>query len=305
MDFISHKGLYIPSHSTKEARYSRPIAFDLFAGCGGFSLGFMQAGWEIVGAVEWEPNAAITYMTNLGSYPINIHYAEPGDKERLNKALENCMRLKKNNEKQNNDKHWWNTHHGIYTHALGSHLSGSGWIKHNPATPPVRNFWFGDIRKIKGQDILDALGLELGDIDCICGGPPCQGFSSAGKHEVMDPRNSLVFEYGRIILEIQPKTFVMENVPGILNMVTPEGIPVVDALALMLSKGGYGAYEALKKTILSTAGCGVGIKGSKKVERQKHDEDTDDDFEDKIGVETETPVKRKVKAEKYEQVSLF
>lgn len=265
MEFVSQRGLYIPSHSAKAARYKKPIALDLFAGCGGFSLGFMQAGWEIVGAVEWEPYAAITYMTNLGSYPINVHYSEPADKERINKACEKCFGLKKGEAKHNKQ---WGTSYGIYNQGLGSGLSGSGWIKHNSDAPPVRNFWFGDIRKIKGQDILDTLGLQLGDMDCICGGPPCQGFSMSGKREVMDPRNSLVFEYGRMILEIQPKTFVMENVLGILNMVTPEGLPVVDALCLMLSKGGYGTYEALKKTLLASSGCGAGIKGNpEKVKR--------------------------------------
>jgi DNA (cytosine-5)-methyltransferase 1 len=266
MEFMTHKGLYIPNHSTKEARYSKPIALDLFAGCGGFSVGFMQAGLEVVGAVEWEPYAAMTYLVNLGSYPVNIHYAEPGDKERLNKALElEFKRKEKSREKTDKDR---------FDRAMGSLLSGSGYIRHHPEQSPVRNFWFGDIRKIKGQDILDALDLQQGDIDCIMGGPPCQGFSSAGKRDVMDPRNSLVFEFGRMILEIQPKTFVMENVPGIIRMVTPEGIPVVDALSLMLSNGGYGAYETLKKTILSTSGCGVGIKGSKRIKRTKrHTED--------------------------------
>jgi DNA (cytosine-5)-methyltransferase 1 len=181
MNFINHKGLYIPSHSTKEARYSRPIAFDLFAGCGGFSLGFMQAGWEIVGAVEWDPHATITYLCNLGSYPVNIHYAEPADKERLNKTLENNLKSldKARSESKNKSR---------FDAAIGSMLSGSGWIKQNPDVPPVRNFWFGDIRKIKGQDILDALNLEPGDIDCICGGPPCQGFSLAGNREASSLR---------------------------------------------------------------------------------------------------------------------
>jgi DNA (cytosine-5)-methyltransferase 1 len=215
----------------------------------------MQAGWEVVGAVEWDPHATITYLCNLGSYPVNIHYAEPADKERLNKVLEKNFKASEKARSESKDK-------SKFDIAIGSMLSGSGHIKHHPEQSPVRNFWFGDIRKIKGQDILDALGLQQGDIDCICGGPPCQGFSAAGKQNVMDPRNSLVFEYGRMILEIQPKTFVMENVPGILSMITPEGIPVVDALSLMLSKGGYGTYEALKKTLLNTAGCGAGIKGN-------------------------------------------
>lgn len=253
--YVEHKGLYVP----KEAVKQKPLAFDLFSGCGGFSLGFIQAGWKVVGAVEWEPYAAITYMTNLGSYPINIHYAEPADKERLNTALEKCwgIKTKKQREEITNAKPF--QCEGLYN-KYGSGFSGSGCIKNMPDASPVRHFWFGDIRKIKGQDILDALELQPGDIDCVMGGPPCQGFSAAGKRQVMDPLNSLVFEFGRMILELQPKTFIMENVPGIINMVTPEGIPVIDALCLMLEKGGYGAYEGLKRALLASSGCGAAIK---------------------------------------------
>lgn len=244
IEYVEHKGLYIP----KEAAKKKPLAFDLFAGCGGFSLGLIQAGFEVVGAVEWEPYAALTYMTNLGSYPINIHYVEPEDKERLNAALEKQLEY---NERYHNKG-------GIYRFDA----AGSGWIRNHPEASPVRHFWFGDIRKIKGQDILDALRQEPGDIDCVCGGPPCQGFSMAGKRNVMDPRNSLVFDFARMILELQPKTFVMENVPGIVSMITPEGIPVVDAFCLMLSEGGYGAYEGLKKALLASSGAGAAVKGA-------------------------------------------
>ena len=63
---------------------------------------------------------------------------------------------------------------------------------------------------------------------------------------------------------------MMENVPGILNMVTPEGVPIVDAFTKIISDGGFGEYDALKKMLLKTAGCGVAMKrGSKKgIERE-------------------------------------
>jgi len=228
-------GLYLPYKQ-------RPTAIDFFCGCGGISLGFIQAGFEIVAAVDYDEKALTTYMVNLGSYPINIHYIDDSDKDRLNKFLMRQMKEDKSGKI-----------HRAFT-------SGSGWIRSEPDAPPVKNIWMGDVRKLSGKQILDELGMEPGEIDCVAGGPPCQGFSTAGKREVMDPRNSLIFEYARLILEIQPKTFMMENVPGILTMVTPEGIPVVDAFCKILSEGGFGGYEALKKTLLATSGAGVALK---------------------------------------------
>lgn len=57
----------------------------------------------------------------------------------------------------------------------------------------------------------------------LVGGPPCQGYSLAGKRNVMDPRNSMVDEYLRAIDIIRPLCFVMENVVGIRSMERPEG----------------------------------------------------------------------------------
>jgi DNA (cytosine-5)-methyltransferase 1 len=56
------------------------------------------------------------------------------------------------------------------------------------------------------------------NVDLVIGGPPCQGFSMSGKREEDDPRNQLIFHYLRIIEELQPKAFVMENVQGLVNL---------------------------------------------------------------------------------------
>jgi len=215
-------------------------------------MGMMMAGFEMVAALEYDDCAAITYMLNLGTYPINIHYATPEDKDRLNKHLEKMVK------KGEHD-------------AYKIPTPGSGWISHNPGIPGVRHFFFGDIRKFSGKQILDAIGMKVGEVDCIVGGPPCQGFSISGKRDVMDPRNSLVFEFAKKIIEIRPKTMVMENVPGIVSMITPEGIPVVDAFCRILEDGGFGGYDALKKTILSTSGIGVAMKGKSKIKQHKKD----------------------------------
>lgn len=55
-------------------------------------------------------------------------------------------------------------------------------------------------------------------VDVICGGPPCQGFSVFGKRQESDPRNDLFTHYLRVVSELRPKYFVMENVPGLVTM---------------------------------------------------------------------------------------
>ena len=67
-------------------------------------------------------------------------------------------------------------------------------------------------------------------IDLICGGPPCQGFSIAGKRANNDPRNSLFVEFVKYIEYFKPKAFIMENVVGILSMKTPNNELVIDII---------------------------------------------------------------------------
>ncbi len=63
-DYTRHPlGLYLPSSVSQEKR--RPKAIDLFAGAGGFSLGLVQAGFHVVGAVDNDAWATMTYLTNL------------------------------------------------------------------------------------------------------------------------------------------------------------------------------------------------------------------------------------------------
>lgn len=71
----------------------------------------------------------------------------------------------------------------------------------------------GNVRGVTGEDILSRLPHR--DVTLVAGGPPCQGFSFAGKKNPNDPLNDLVLEMARIVLEIRPKAFLIENVPGI------------------------------------------------------------------------------------------
>lgn len=68
---------------------------------------------------------------------------------------------------------------------------------------------------LTGEDIRRKAFLSTTEIDVVFGGAPCQGFSLMGKRALDDPRNQLVFHYVRLVLELQPKYFVFENVKGL------------------------------------------------------------------------------------------
>ena len=55
---------------------------------------------------------------------------------------------------------------------------------------------------------------EIPKADVVIGGPPCQGFSVAGKMDLSDPRSKMVWEFFRVVRAKKPKFFVMENVPS-------------------------------------------------------------------------------------------
>jgi len=76
----------------------------------------------------------------------------------------------------------------------------------------------GDIRDVKPETLLEMAGLDVGEPFMICGGPPCQPFSTAGKRlGINDPRGSLFMDFIRMIDYIRPRFFVMENVKGIIS----------------------------------------------------------------------------------------
>ncbi|MEJ1933935.1 DNA cytosine methyltransferase [Nostoc sp. NIES-2111] len=123
----------------------RPIAVDLFAGAGGMTLGFEQAGFDVLAAVEIDPIHCAVHEYNFPFCSV------------LCKSVENTT----------------------------------------------------------GKEIRDRSNIGNNEIDVVICGSPCQGFSLMGKRIFDDPRNSLVFHFHRLVLELQPKFFVMENVRGI------------------------------------------------------------------------------------------
>lgn len=77
--------------------------------------------------------------------------------------------------------------------------------------------YHGDIAKLSVDECLARTGLQPGDLDVFDGSPPCQGFSTAGKRMIDDPRNQLFREYVRLLRGLRPKVFVMENVSGMVK----------------------------------------------------------------------------------------
>ena len=121
---------------------TRAAVLDVFAGVGGLALGFEQAGFDVVGALEIDPIHAATHSFNFPQ------------------SLMIC----------------------------------------------------GDATVIQGTDIRKQLPAP---VDVVVGGAPCQGFSMIGQRALDDPRNQLVKHFLRLVVELEPSVFVLENVRGL------------------------------------------------------------------------------------------
>ncbi len=123
---------------------------DLFAGCGGLSLGMEQAGFQSVFFNEINPTFGETYLYN--------HNLTPG------------------------------------------------------------HYYIGDIHDLNTE--LSQYAHLFNDIDIVCGGPPCQGFSMANRQRIIDdPRNNLYKAFLLFLKAVRPKFFLMENVKGMANKI--------------------------------------------------------------------------------------
>lgn len=77
----------------------------------------------------------------------------------------------------------------------------------------------GDIHNFLGRQAKDhRKRYKLNDIDLVFGGPPCQGYSQIGPRDLRDNRNELYLEYARVVTELKPRMFLLENVPNLLLM---------------------------------------------------------------------------------------
>lgn len=105
----------------------------------------------------------------------------------------------------------------------------------------------------KGWALAGRDGEWDGTIHCLIGGPSCQGFSDIGRQATDDRRNDLIFEFARLVEEVQPRTFVMENVPGLLF---PKVRHKLDKLQRQFRDAGY-TLQAGMPTLLDASEHGV------------------------------------------------
>jgi DNA (cytosine-5)-methyltransferase 1 len=117
------------------------------------------------------------------------------------------------------------------------------------------------VEETTGKEIRNISQIANQEIDVVFGGPPCQGFSLMGKRSFDDPRNSLVFHFIRLVVELQPKFFVLENVKGmtvgkhqefiaeIINQFTESGYQV-NANYQVLNAANYGVPQNRERLFL-------------------------------------------------------
>ena len=256
----SASGLLVPDTAAEAEPEPTPLAVDLFAGAGGSALGLVNAGYHVIGALETDADAAITYMVNLARYgECTLHFESAEREKRFGAALERI-----------------NAAEGLDTELYANATTaGAGYIAKHPGLRSCEHLWVWDARTMTGERMLDDLGLEPGDLALVAAGPPCQGFSVAGRRNVMDPRNTLVFEAARLINELAPASFMIENVPGIQTMTTPQGTRVVDTLAAMFVRGGWGSMKALRAALDDNASARGVVRPARRA-RDAEDESTDE-----------------------------
>lgn len=189
---------------------------ELFAGCGGLSLGLESVGFELTLANELSPMAGETFAFNF----LNENLAEKAQKEQLP------------------EKAFW----------LSSQFKSlAPRLRENPFAYPPFGTGISDLPsdpiQLQGKliigniihlndliatnpDYLDAFRTSFGkgEVDLISGGPPCQSFSLAGLRKKDCDKNTLPWEFAKFVEAIQPKFVLLENVTGILRPFRDEGV---------------------------------------------------------------------------------
>jgi DNA (cytosine-5)-methyltransferase 1 len=107
-----------------------------------------------------------------------------------------------------------------------------------------------DVSTMSGAELRREGGIGGQDIDLVVGGPPCQGFSVQRIGPDADTRNNLVLRFARMVLELKPRMFLMENVPGLLGK---RGRELVEEYEGMMASAGY----RVQATLVNAAAWGV------------------------------------------------
>ena len=141
-------------------------------------------------------------------------------------------------------------------------------VEYDPIHAAVHeyNFPYGqtfarDVTGITGAEIRSESGIGEREIALVAGGPPCQGISLIGRRALDDPRNALLKEYARLVLELQPRHFLMENVAGltvgkhrqllteVIDLLSDGGYQVLTPYRV-LQAADYGTPQSRKRLIL-------------------------------------------------------
>jgi site-specific DNA-cytosine methylase len=176
---------------------------DFFAGCGGFSLGLIQAGMKCVSALEFNDDAAWTYWYNLCYKGWSHLWIDPENQKLIDKVK----------------KRWKD---GKTTNHLFQKGVPDNWLTVDEPMP-CSNLFLMDITKLEPEDWMEIIGVRVGDIKVFIGGPPCQGFSTCGKREIGDERNKLALRMIYYAKICKPDYVLIENVPGLLTLGRKKG----------------------------------------------------------------------------------
>lgn len=116
---------------------------------------------------------------------------------------------------------------------------------------PDTHCFKADVSELTAADLRKEAQID-DEIDVLFGGPPCQGFSVIGKRRSEDPRNELLIQFARLLKELSPKYFVVENVAGLL---IGDARKTLDRFIRKSETAGYTIVNPL--TILDAQGYGV------------------------------------------------
>jgi DNA (cytosine-5)-methyltransferase 1 len=123
---------------------------------------------------------------------------------------------------------------GVGGLSLGLRFAGFDLVCAIDSSPPaVRTYRANIGQHVRQEQVTDS--IDLPDADVVVGGPPCQGFSSAGMRRQGDARNTLVACFARIVARQRPLAFVFENVEGFLT--SEDGAYVLDLLCPLVEAG--------------------------------------------------------------------
>ena len=180
---------------------------DFFCGCGGLSLGFINAGLKCISAMDIAPDALQTYYTNL-CYKGWTHFF-------VNPENPDLKKIKK--RKMWNDGY---TNNHIFPNGIPDN-----WLSPQVKEPmPCLNIFMYSIMDLEPEDWMAMCKIRPGDISIFAGGPPCQGFSTCNNNRhILDERNQLPMRFIYYCKVCKPKIVFMENVPGILTLGKKKG----------------------------------------------------------------------------------